>query len=554
MTAQAGNLPVGAGPADATVYDVVVVGSGAAGLVAALAAAEQGATVGLFEKAQVVGGTTAISGGTVWVPNNHHMTEIGLADSRDEGLAYLRSLSLGLIDDEFARLIVDEGPDVVRWLEGVSPLRFEAIPGFPDYHPERPGGKPGGGRSLDPVLFPFVELGGWAERVGRSHRNRHLRLTDTPLGGGSGVIADDVLAERAVRDLRGCGNGLIGPLLKALLDRGIEPQLGVPARDLIVRHARVSGVEFHTDGARRVYARHGVVLATGGFEWAPELVRQFLRGPMTSPASLPHNTGDGLLMAMRCGAALGNMSEAWWVPTLRAPGDEVFGRQRAHLVLRERTLPRSIMINSTGRRFTNEAASYNALAGAFHVLDPGRFDYPNLPCWLVFDQGFVEQYGFHTTRAGEPVPDWISSGSSAPELAERLGVAPAALAATISRWNSLAQAGDDSDFGRGRSAYDRWSGDARYRGTVRSTLGPLDQPPYYAVQLHSGCLGTKGGPRTDRDGRVLDTRGAPILGLYAAGNAAAAPTGRAYPGAGGTLGPILILARRAGQHAAHNPP
>src|SRR4051812_5688447 len=152
---------------DTSSYDVVVLGTGAAGLVAALAAAEQGAHVGLFDKADVIGGTTAISGGTVWLPNNHHMAEAGFSDSRDAALSYMQSLSLGLLDTEFAELLVDEGPQVVRWLEAVTPLRFEAIPGFPDYHPEKPGGRPDGGRSLDPVLFSYDELGTWAGKVAR---------------------------------------------------------------------------------------------------------------------------------------------------------------------------------------------------------------------------------------------------------------------------------------------------------------------------------------------------------------------------------------------------
>jgi 3-oxosteroid 1-dehydrogenase len=533
-------------------YDVVVLGTGGAGLVAALAAADSGAVVGLFEKADVIGGTTAISGGTVWVANNQHMAESGLSDSPDEARDYLRSLSLGLIDEEFIDLIVTEGPDLVRWLESVSPLRFDALIGLPDYHPEKPGGKPGGGRSLDPALFPFTELGGWASLVARSARNPHLRLTETPLGGGSGLLAPDMAVRRASLDLRGCGNALVGPLLKALLDRGIEPQLRMRGRDLLRQDGRVIGVKVDGPaGVQRVHGRRGVVLATGGYEWSPELVRQFLRGPMTSPASLPHNTGDGLLMAMRAGALLGNMSEAWWVPTVRVPGDVAFGRQRARLVLRERTLPRSIMVNSDGRRFANEAGNYNALAGALHQLDPTRFDYLNLPCWLIVDHGFVDRYGFYAA-AGEPAPDWVLRSESVPGLAELIAVPPATLESTITRWNTLVAAGDDADFGRGRSAYDRWCGDAQHRGAVESTLGPLTQPPYYAAQIHSGCLGTKGGARTDVEGRVLDTLGQPIPGLYAVGNAAAAPTGRAYAGAGGTLGPMLILARRAGRHAAGN--
>jgi 3-oxosteroid 1-dehydrogenase len=528
-------------------HDAVVLGTGAAGLSAALAAAEAGASVGMYEKADAVGGTTAISGGTVWMPNNPHMPEG--TDSREAALDYLESLSLGLIDPATAAVLVDDGPSTISWLESVSDLRFDQLPGFPDYHPENPGGRTG--RSLDPALYSFDKLGDWAQRVVKGHRNPHVRLADIPIGGGTGVLSEETLAAREQSDQRGCGAGLVGPLLRALLDRGVEPVLNARATDLVVEDGRVVGVVVRRFGASdTVRARHGVIIATGGFEWDADLVRQFLRGPMTSPASPPTNTGDGLRMAMRVGADLGVMSEAWWVPTLEAPGDLAFGAQRSHLLLRERTLPRSIMVNRSGRRFTNEAANYNGFGGALHVIDPNRLEYANLPCWLVFDQGFVDRYGFHATSAGDLIPDWVVRAPDVATLADSLGVPADALGATVARWNDNAAALRDPDFGRGDSAYDRWMGEVTDERGHESTIGPLDEAPFYAVEVHSGCLGTKGGPRTDLDGRVLDTRGVPIPGLYAAGNAAAARTGRAYGGAGGTFGPILVFGRRAGAAAA----
>jgi len=516
-------------------------------MTAALAAVEAGAAVGLYEKSDAVGGTTAVSGGTVWLPCNPHMP-VG-ADSRQAALDYLDSLSLGLIDRATAEVLVDEGPGTITWLETVTALRFDSLTGFPDYHPENPGGRTG--RSLDPALFPFTDLGPWADRVVTGHRNPHVRLTDLPIGGGTGAITDEQLDARRAQDLRGCGGGLVGPLLKALLDRGVEPQLSATATDLILEDGAVVGVRLERDGADEVVrARSGVIIATGGFEWDGDLVRAFLRGPMTSPASPPTNTGDGLRMAMRVGADLGCMSEAWWVPTLEAPGDTAFGRQRSHLLLRERTLPRSIMVNRAGRRFTNEAANYNAFGGALHAIDPSRLEYANLPCWVVFDHGFVQRYGFHATSPGEPIPQWVTRRPDLPSLAAALGIEAEVLAATVARWNKMAAQLRDDDFGRGDSAYDQWMGEVTLQRGHASTLGPLDEPPYYAAQVHSGCLGTKGGPRTDHDGRVLDTRGAAIPGLFAAGNAAAAVTGRAYGGAGGTLGPILVFGRRAGAAAA----
>ena len=387
--------------------------------------------------------------------------------------------------------------------------------------------------------------------MARSRRSAHLRITDTTLGGGTGFLDDETLAYRVDNDLRGCGNALVGPLIKALLDLGVEPVLGAAATDLILDGGRVAGVRVLVEGVpQEVRARRGVVLATGGFEWNAELVAEFLRGPMTAPTSVPTNTGDGLLMAMRAGARLANMGQAWWVPAVQIPGDVAFGEQRSNLVNRERTVPGSILVNARGRRFTNEAANYNALGGAFHQMDAVPFGYANLPAWLVFDARNAARYGSFGTPPGTPVAEWIPRADTLRALAEQVGIDPDGLESTVARWNAFVDAGQDEDFGRGDSAYDRWSGDGDFRFTKASTLGRIDEGPFYAVPVQSGTLGTSGGPRTDTLGRVLDTHLEPIPGLYAAGNVAAAPTAMAYGGAGGTLGPILVFGRLAGLSAA----
>jgi succinate dehydrogenase/fumarate reductase flavoprotein subunit len=531
-------------------FDVVVLGTGAAALAAAIRASDGGANVGLFEKADTVGGTSAWSGGMVWIPVNPHMAELGIEDSREEALTYLNSLSHGLIDTDLAAALIDAGPEMVTWFEANTPVKFQIIKDFPDYHPEHPGAKPGGGRSLECPLYPFADLGAWQDQVTVGPQlSGNITMSETSLGRGApSGVAPEELARRRIRDERGAGLGLIGPLLRACLDRQIEPRTGMRAVELIVDDGRVVGVRFETsDGSVDIGARRGVIIATGGFEWDPELVRAFARGPLARSASVPTNTGDGLKMAMRIGAGLANMREAWWVPTIDVPvGDRIAAWQ----VNGERTRPHCIMVNKRGQRFTNEAANYNALGAAFHVIDVSSFDYINHPAWMVFDRHYLTRYGLAGFRGDGPTPEWIIEAPSIAELAAAIDVPVPALEGTVARWNELSARGEDADFGRGRSAHDRWWGDPSLGDGPQTTLGPLDTAPFYAVQVYSGVLGTKGGPRTDGNGQVLDVDGRLIAGLYAAGNAMGSVMGMTYGGAGGTLGPALVFGYLAGRHAA----
>jgi succinate dehydrogenase/fumarate reductase flavoprotein subunit len=529
-------------------YDVVVLGTGAAGLCAALAAADSGASVGLFEKADKVGGTTALASAVAWIPNNKYAAAAGISDSRQEAVDYLASLSHGMILPELAEALVDTGPELIEWLETSTPLQLRLVPGFPDYHPEHPGGKPEGGRSLEPELFSFEQIEGWGDRM--IGQTRPMRVTETPIGGGTGFIDPEVRAERESRKIEGLGRAMVGSLLKGCLDHDVQPRLEHRAVDLVITDGRVAGVRFETPEGPVEVAADAVVIATGGFESDQALVRDFLRGPITHPAGVPTNTGDGLRMAMKAGAQLGNMREAWWVPVAALPKEHPEDRQPTMLILRERTLPRSIMVNRFGKRFTNEAANYNALGGAFHQFDPTSFSYLNQPCYLIFDEEFVEMYGGFGAPAGGPMPDWVIRGDNLDELASLIDVPSTELERTVHRFNELVAKGHDDDFGRGDSAYDGWCGDRTHYPTPAATLGPIESGPYYAVELFSSTLGTKGGPRTDADGAVLDVDGETIPGLFAAGNAMAGVTGMVYGGAGGTLGPALVFGYRAGRAAA----
>lgn len=521
--------------------DVVVCGSGAAGLTAALSAAVNGASVAVYEKAPTVGGTTAVSGGIVWVPA--HQRAPGKDLSVDNALAYLRAQSFGAMDDELVDTFVRTGAPMLDFVEAHSGLRFEIAPGFPDYKPELPGGQPGGGRSLNAAPYSLGQLGEWRDRITAFPADWSNVGFDAETRARLHADIDEASGELCV-----AGTALIAGLLKGLLDVGVIPETGCRALELISADGTVLGVRIESgDTTQQVRARRGVILGNGGFEWDTALVDAFLRGPMHGAVSPPNNTGDGLRMAMTQGADLANMGEAWWVPIVRIPGDTIDGQQRSRSVRLERTRPRSIIVNRAGRRFVNEACDYNSMAGAFHYLDP-RGGYVNDPAWIVFDALHLKRYGFLGVAPGEAVPDWFSMSTDLTELGAKTGIDAYGLAHTLAEWNRNVAAGGDPDFGRGSSAYDGYWGDDG------KTLGPVDTAPYYAVPVSVGSMGTKGGPRTDRDGRVLHVSGAPIEGLFAAGNAMAGVTGRAYGGAGGTISPAMVFGFRAGHAAATGKP
>ncbi|BBY96671.1 FAD-binding protein [Mycolicibacterium fallax] len=525
--------------------DVVVLGTGGAGLTAALAAVTAGAAVEVYEKSATVGGTTAVSGGIAWIPAHDRSPDGALSVA--DAMAYLRAQSYGAMDDALVETFVRTGAPMLTFVEDNSDVRFEIATGFPDYKPELPGGRPGGGRSLGPAPYNLDRISGWGDKitsfpadfsnVGIDAETRARLHADIGAGDADLVVA---------------GAALIGGLLRGLLDRGVTPRTESRAVELINVDGTVVGVRIQAGAdTRAVRARRGVILANGGFEWDTRMVEAFLRGPMHGPVSPPANTGDALRMAMAQGADLANMGEAWWVPIIQIPGDILGGQQRSRSVRLERTRPRSIIVNRSGRRFVNEASDYNSMSGAFQYLHP-RDGYVNDPSWIVFDAGHLKKYGFLGVEPGGQPPDWFCESADLAALAATIGVDADGLARTVADWNAntAGSAPTDPDFGRGASAYDGYWGDPDADTPAGQTLGPLDTAPFYAVPVAIGVMGTKGGPRTDADARVLHVSGQPIPGLYAAGNAMAGVTGRAYGGAGGTIGPAMVFGFRAGHHAA----
>ena len=490
---------------------VAVIGSGAAGLVAALAAAKNGATVTVYERDELCGGTTALSGGNAWLPANHHLPD----DTPEAGLAYLRSLGLGDSDDELLQVFVHAARETAEWLEAETSLRFVAVP-YTDYHAEFPGGRPQGGRTLEPQgIIPTPR----AKALLRDAPNVTAPIVYAELAGGG--IDREALAQRIRDGVVTLGRGLIAGLLEACFEAGVEIRTGVRVRELPEADA--------------------VIIATGGFERDPQLVKAFLRGPVLAPVGAPSAEGDGLRMAMAAGAMLGNMSEAWWVPALTIPGETIDGAPMHRLMIGERARPGSIIVDRTGKRFADEAQNYNDFGRTFSNFEPTTYSFKHIPAYLVFDKAYRTGYRTGPMGRRDPDPDWLHRGETLAELAGSIDVPADALEASVARFNEFAAQGEDPDFGRGSLPYDRFIGQ----------LGPLGEGPYFALELRPGCLGTKGGPRTDSEGRVLAAvTGEPIPGLFAVGNAAASPFGMAYPGGGGTLGQAFVFGLRAGIAAA----
>lgn len=527
-------------------YDVVVLGTGAAGLMAAISASDQGARVGIFEKSDRIGGSTALSSGIIWLPANKYAAAAGHDDTAESALEYLRAVTLGTARDPLLEAFVKTVPELIEYLESRTPLRLRLVPRFPDYLPEHPGGRPAGGRSLESELYDTSELGEW--RDGLEGMARHTRFAETAHGGDE-TLDPALHGERVDTHVEGLGRSLVAALLKGCLDRGIEPQVGAAAVDIVADDTGVRAVLVDRGGEAVRVTAGAVVLATGGFESDPVLRRAFLRGPIDRVPGVASNTGDGLRMAMALGAAVDCMPFASWAPIAEVP-DPSGGEPTLRLVLRERALPGSILVNEDGKRFADESASYNALGGALHNFDPARFGFPNREPWLVFDQRYLTRFGFFDEPAGAVEVPWAECGTTLHELAMKIGVPSEAFTATVERWNEGVERGVDADFARGASLWDGWDGDRSKFPSPQATLGSLDTPPFYAIRIQPSLLGTKGGPTTDADARVLRYDGSVVPGLFAAGNVMAAPTGMGYGGAGGTLGPALVFGYRAGRAAA----
>ncbi len=547
--------------------DFLVVGSGAAGMSAAIRAHDLGAEVLVLEKGSSCGGSTAMSGGVCWVANNPGMAACGIADSDEEGLKYLKAITKGEVEEERLEAYLRESLRVVGYFEEHTHVRFDAIERYTDYYPEVEGGKPGG-RSMDSRPFNGALLEETLAEVRVPHPQSQImgRFGITAAQAHTFLINtwrtkflmlwlffQFALRWRARRrygrdTYLTAGNALVGRLRLSLKDRGVPLWLEASATGLIVEGGRVVGAEVERGGQReRIGARRGVLLSAGGFERNLEMRRKWQPSPIEvtwSAASLD-NVGDGIRMGMEVGGAVDLMDEAWWTPTTMVPK-----HQLAWVLVVEKNLPGSIFVNRLGARFTNEAAPYIDVVHGMYGDGQGPF-------WMIFGADFRHKYPCGPVAPGYAVPDsrtprkftndFMRRSGSLEELAGKIGVEAGALRATVERFNAQARSGRDEDFGRGESMADRYYGDPRV--SPNPCLAPIDRGPFYAIEVFQGDLGTKGGLKTDAGARVLDEAGAVIEGLYAAGNCSSAVMGRTYPGAGGTIGPALTFGFLAAEGA-----
>ena len=580
--------------------DVVVIGSGAAGLLAGLSAAVNGARVVIVESESLVGGTSAISGGAVWVPNHGYSYKaLKTSDSVEAARTYLFGQGRdGVLDGDVVETFLETAPQVARFVEDHTYLSWIPVV-WPDYTSDIPGAS--SYRSLFPGPFAPEVLGEVAALV-RPPKKSGMARNPLPLW----VI-------NGIQGVWMGGYAMVGAFLEACLREGVDVRTEARATRLVAGEGGVTGVIVERAGQEHVVrASKGVVLASGGFEGSDDLTSKHLGAPFAVQVSPKGHDGDALRMVEEVGADLVAIDQAWWMPGIQVPGEEMEGRAISRLVQGERALPHTIMVNSAGERFANEAVSYDDLGAVMRRADPVTGEMPNATAWMIFDEYYHQHYTFLSAPPGGQYPPNVIRAKSLEELARKCGIDAKGLVRTVKEYNPEAAQGRDPWFNRGTTRFERFFGDhnvilgkyspnawapaqadrariaiakaigpiagrvmariAKARNPERmrkqlvpvlsrimrpcldnpstGTLGPIDTPPYFAVKVEASAIGTIGGPRTDAKGRVLDTNGSVIPGLYAAGNAGGAPTDGFYGGAGGTIVLGLTFGYLAGQDAA----
>ncbi len=555
-------------------FDVIVCGSGAAGLMTANRLSDLGLRPLVIEKASRYGGTSATSGGGIWIPNNGISSQ---PDSKEQALQYLNHVSAGDYRPDKLEAYVQAAPQALRYLESLG-MEFVSLPGFPDYHANVPGASTE--RSLFPLEMDGARLGDEFFRMRElpsifklfnryaldleqsfalSARNFGWRWVAVKL-----ILkywADIYWRRKTSTDRRLTqGRALIGGLRKAMLDRNIELRLNTGVMRLLEAQGKVCGVEVSSNShLSQIEARQAVVLATGGFEQDQSFRDKFLPVPTDASWSLTPrlaNRGDALSAGMSIGADTESMDCAWWAPSMQIPSRSIPNLDEVQPMFFDYYHPHSLCVNRLGVRFVNESCPYDQFGQA--MVRDHQNSGANVPCWLIFDSTFRRKYACGPLLPSFVMPDdrvpldwwegYLVRTQNVTDLADRIGIDRDALSKTIATFNGFAATGKDAEFARGEGAFDCYFGDSDC--APNPCLGSVETPPFYAVKIDLGDLGTKGGLKTDSKAHVLNTAGENIEGLYAVGNNAGSPFGDCYPGGGGTLGPATVFAYIAAQDIA----
>jgi len=541
--------------------DLLVVGSGGGGMTAALVAKLGGLDALILEKTEYFGGSTALSGGFVWVPGNYVMAEAGLPDSHEQAVLYLETIIGNRVPKIKIETYLRESRRMLIYLKDSTHVKFQLTPGYTDYYPELPGSTLQG-RGIEPVPIDGKDLGAELDNLrpsifeapmGLSLTSKEYRQVGMLTSTVEGLLAGTKIGVRAAYcaaagiKLLTLGQALAARLRLSLLDARVPLWLSSPLGELILDNGRVMGVTAMKNGQLvKIKANAGVVLAAGGFPLNREMREKFHPHPTSTEwtSASPGNTGDAIRMGHALGGALDLMEDAWWGPASLPPGSVPFFH------VGERAYPGGIIVNSQGKRFMNESAPYvDAVKEMYRNNgDQGQ----TIPAHFIMDQRFRNKYIFGTLfPMKKPPQEYIDSGyfvvaESLQELAEKTGIDAQGFLETIARFNQYAVIGIDQDFNRGQSAYDRYYGDPTVK--PNPCLAPINKPPFYSVKIYPGDIGTKGGLVTDEKARVIKEDGSIIAGLYAVGNTSASVMGNSYPGPGGTIGPAMTFGYIASRH------
>jgi 3-oxosteroid 1-dehydrogenase len=548
--------------------DILVVGSGAGGMLSALVAAKNHATVLIVEKEKQWGGTSATSGAGIWIPASDQAAAAGFQDNVADAFKYVRKLSAKNVPDANIKAFVENAAPMLRWMGAHTEIDYHAFP-YPDYHAENPGGSPGGYRTHMPAPMDGKKLGKHVETLRFAspaaslfgYLNWHFDETYILLFRApywwwhltkslARYWFDWPFRFKSGKDRRlTLGNALAGGLRMALDKEGVALWLESPMEELIIENGTVMGAVIRQGGKRlRIKANKGVILAAGGFDKNQKMRED--HAPLYQSAlysgGTEGNTGDSISAGIEIGADTMNMQSAWAAPVFYIPGED-----RGRLCTIERALPGCLMVNQKGERYLNEAASYHIVGQqmARRAQEEGDAS----PSWFVFDH--IYRHNYPVGPLLPLMPDWLQRGEvrsilkkgvTVEVLATDIGIDPAALSATITRYNEGAVRGEDPDFHRGEATYDKMYGDPRV--TPNPCLRPLTKGPFYAMPIYPGDIGTNGGLLTNEKAQVVGKTGKPIPGLYAIGNNAASAMGESYPGAGVTIGPALTFGYIAARH------